>query len=107
MAYTRAGVTPDGTSSYFVARHIGLRLGVYDALRYVIGSEQLNNNAGLVAMANWPRLGRSVRNLAPFLRVGGTRVRRDRVALGALATAAVGAATTVAAATAIARRARA
>ena len=25
MAYTRAGVTPDGTSSYFVARHIGLR----------------------------------------------------------------------------------
>ena len=24
-AYTRAGVTPDGTSSYFVARHIGLR----------------------------------------------------------------------------------
>jgi 2-(1,2-epoxy-1,2-dihydrophenyl)acetyl-CoA isomerase len=25
MSYTRAGVTPDGTSSYFVARHIGLR----------------------------------------------------------------------------------
>lgn len=25
MAYTNAGVTPDGTSSYFVARHIGLR----------------------------------------------------------------------------------
>lgn len=25
MAYTRAGMTPDGTSSYFVARHIGLR----------------------------------------------------------------------------------
>lgn len=25
MAYTRAGVTPDGTASYFVARHIGLR----------------------------------------------------------------------------------
>ena len=25
MAYTRAGVTPDGTSTYFVARHIGLR----------------------------------------------------------------------------------
>jgi len=25
MAYTRAGVTPDGTSSYFVARHVGLR----------------------------------------------------------------------------------
>ncbi len=25
MAYTGAGVTPDGTSSYFVARHIGLR----------------------------------------------------------------------------------
>ncbi len=24
MAYTRAGVTPDGTSTYFVARHIGL-----------------------------------------------------------------------------------
>ncbi len=25
MAYTRAGVSPDGTSSYFIARHIGLR----------------------------------------------------------------------------------
>ncbi len=25
MAYTRAGVTPDGTSSYFIGRHIGLR----------------------------------------------------------------------------------
>ena len=25
MAYTRAGVTPDGTSSYFLSRHIGLR----------------------------------------------------------------------------------
>ncbi|MDH3293325.1 MAG: enoyl-CoA hydratase/isomerase family protein [Acidimicrobiia bacterium] len=25
MSYTRAGVTPDGTSSYFLARHIGLR----------------------------------------------------------------------------------
>lgn len=25
MAYTRAGVTPDGTSTYFIARHIGLR----------------------------------------------------------------------------------
>ena len=25
MAYTRAGVTPDGTSTYFLARHIGIR----------------------------------------------------------------------------------
>lgn len=25
MGYTQAGVTPDGTSSYFLARHIGLR----------------------------------------------------------------------------------
>lgn len=25
MAYTRAGMTPDGTSSFFVTRHIGLR----------------------------------------------------------------------------------
>ena len=25
MAYTKAGVTPDGTSTYFVARHIGVR----------------------------------------------------------------------------------
>jgi 2-(1,2-epoxy-1,2-dihydrophenyl)acetyl-CoA isomerase len=25
MAYTKAGVTPDGTSSYFISRHIGLR----------------------------------------------------------------------------------
>jgi 2-(1,2-epoxy-1,2-dihydrophenyl)acetyl-CoA isomerase len=25
MAYTRVGVTPDGTSSYFVSRHIGVR----------------------------------------------------------------------------------
>lgn len=44
---------------------------------------------------------------APYLRVGRTRVRRDRVALGALGTIAVGAATTLAAAAAIARRARA
>ena len=25
MAYTRAGVTPDGTSTYFLSRHIGIR----------------------------------------------------------------------------------
>ena len=25
MAYTRAGVSPDGTSTYFLARHVGLR----------------------------------------------------------------------------------
>lgn len=25
MAYTKAGVTPDGTSSYFISRHIGVR----------------------------------------------------------------------------------
>ncbi|MGI9621905.1 MAG: enoyl-CoA hydratase/isomerase family protein [Acidimicrobiales bacterium] len=25
MAYTRAGMTPDGTSTYFIARHIGVR----------------------------------------------------------------------------------
>tara|TARA_B100000029_G_scaffold465948_1_gene501000 strand:- start:1876 stop:2664 length:789 start_codon:yes stop_codon:yes gene_type:complete len=25
MAYTRVGLTPDGTSSYFLARHVGLR----------------------------------------------------------------------------------
>lgn len=25
MAYTRAGMTPDGTSTYFLARHVGLR----------------------------------------------------------------------------------
>ena len=25
MAYTRAGVTPDGTSTYFISRHIGVR----------------------------------------------------------------------------------
>ncbi len=25
MAYTRAGVTPDGTSTYFLARHVGMR----------------------------------------------------------------------------------
>lgn len=25
MAYTRAGMTPDGTSSYFITRHIGVR----------------------------------------------------------------------------------
>ncbi len=25
MAYTRAGVTPDGTSTYFLARHVGVR----------------------------------------------------------------------------------
>lgn len=51
-------------------RNIGLRVGVYDALRYGIGSRMVNNNVGLLVMANWPTLGRSVRNLAPFLRVG-------------------------------------
>lgn len=25
MAYTRAGMTPDGTSTYFIARHVGVR----------------------------------------------------------------------------------
>ena len=25
MAYTKVGVTPDGTSSYFISRHIGVR----------------------------------------------------------------------------------
>lgn len=32
LAYTKAGVTPDGTSSYFLARHIGLRRAMDMAL---------------------------------------------------------------------------
>ena len=51
-------------------RNIGLRVGVYDSLRYGVGSGQLNNNVGLVVMPNWPALGRSVHSLAPFFRIG-------------------------------------
>lgn len=51
-------------------RNIGLRVGVYDSLRYGVGSRQLNNNAGLVIMPTWPTAGRSVHNISPFFRIG-------------------------------------
>ena len=49
---------------------LSLRLGAYDSLKYGIESRQINNNVGFMAMVNWPQLGRAVRNLAPFFRLG-------------------------------------
>lgn len=51
-------------------RDTGLRIGLYDSLRYGIGSQQVNNNVGLVVMPSWESQGRSVRGLAPFFRIG-------------------------------------
>ena len=48
MAYTRAGVTPDGTSSYFVARHIGLRRMLDLTLTNRVLSAEEAENWGLV-----------------------------------------------------------
>lgn len=51
-------------------RDTGLRVGLYDSLRYGIGSAHVNNNVGLVVMPSWEEAGRSVRGLAPFFRIG-------------------------------------
>ena len=48
MAYTRAGVTPDGTSSYFLARHIGLRRMLDLTLTNRVLSAQEAESWGLV-----------------------------------------------------------
>ena len=48
MAYTRAGVTPDGTSSYFLARHIGLRRMLDLPLTNRVLSAQEAESGGLV-----------------------------------------------------------
>jgi len=48
MAYTRAGVTPDGTSSYFIARHIGLRRMMDLTLTNRVLSAQEAESWGLV-----------------------------------------------------------
>lgn len=48
MGYTQAGVTPDGTSSYFLARHIGLRRALDLALTNRVLSAQEAQQWGLV-----------------------------------------------------------
>lgn len=48
MGYTRAGVTPDGTSSYFLARHIGLRRMLDLTLTNRVLSAQEAEDWGLV-----------------------------------------------------------
>ncbi|MFT5531491.1 MAG: 2-(1,2-epoxy-1,2-dihydrophenyl)acetyl-CoA isomerase [Candidatus Poriferisodalaceae bacterium] len=48
MAYTRAGVTPDGTSTYFVARHIGVRRMLDLTLTNRVLSAQEAESWGLV-----------------------------------------------------------
>jgi len=48
MAYTRAGVTPDGTSTYFLARHIGLRRAMDLALTNRVLSASEAESWGLV-----------------------------------------------------------
>ena len=48
MAYTRAGMTPDGTSSYFIARHIGLRRMLDLTLTNRVLSAEEAENWGLV-----------------------------------------------------------
>ncbi len=70
---------------------LDLRVGGYDALRYGLGSEQLSNSAGALAMVHWAEVHPAVRNLTPFVRVGGYShhpFRAGQVALfaGALGT---------------------
>lgn len=48
MAYTRAGVTPDGTSTYFLARHIGMRRMLDLTLTNRVLSAQEAESWGLV-----------------------------------------------------------
>ncbi len=48
MAYTAAGVTPDGTSTYFLARHIGLRRALDLVLTNRLLSAQEAEQWGLV-----------------------------------------------------------
>lgn len=48
MAYTKAGVTPDGTSSYFLTRHIGLRRMLDLTLTNRVLSAEEAENWGLV-----------------------------------------------------------
>ncbi len=48
MAYTRAGLSPDGSSTYFLARHIGLRRAMEMALLNPVLSAQQAMDWGLV-----------------------------------------------------------
>lgn len=53
-----------------VTEHFRLRVGAYDAVRYVFESSYLANQAGLLVMGYWPTPGGVVRELSPFLRAG-------------------------------------
>lgn len=48
-----------------------MRIGAYDALAYGVGSEALSNGAGALLMVNWPEIHPDVRQLTPFVRLGG------------------------------------
>ena len=48
MAYTKAGVTPDGTSTYFLARHVGLRRALDLTLTNRVLSAEEAESWGLV-----------------------------------------------------------
>lgn len=48
MAYTRAGLSPDGSSTYFLARHVGLRRAMEMALLNPVLSAQQAMEWGLV-----------------------------------------------------------
>jgi len=48
MAYTKAGVTPDGTSTYFLARHVGVRRALDLVLNNRMLSAQEAEEWGLV-----------------------------------------------------------
>lgn len=48
MAYTRAGLSPDGSSTYFLARHVGLRRAMEMALLNPVLSAQQAKEWGLV-----------------------------------------------------------
>ncbi len=50
---------------------IAMRVGVFDAVKYVPRSGYLGHLIGGMVMFNWRRLSRGVYDLSPFVRVGG------------------------------------
>lgn len=53
-----------------VHERFSLRVGAYDALRYVPASEQANNSVGLIAMLSWPEVGNITQGMNVFMRLG-------------------------------------
>ena len=50
---------------------INMRIGGFDSLRWVPSSGYLGNLAGGILMFHWPETRHGVRDLSPFIRVGG------------------------------------